>query len=72
MKVAILGIVALCAGMVGTVVFLESKRERPRSGEVVVAGETPDVKTISTGEAVDINRHVPQTGFTIVEFTGDF
>ena len=69
---AIIGIVALCAGMVGTVVFLESKRERLRSGEVVVAGETPDVKTISTGETVDIGRHVPQTGFTIVEFTGDF
>ena len=31
-----------------------------------------DIATISTGEKVDIEEHVPQTGLTVIAFTADF
>ena len=46
--------------------------ERPAAAGPAPAQSLADVVTVSTGQRVDLARHVPRSGFTIVEFTADF
>lgn len=61
--------VLVVAGMVGLVVHHECSKPRPVR---VVQNEAAEVATISQGEPVDLDRHVPTQGLVIVEFTGEF
>ena len=57
-------------GMVGFVAHHEMTKQRAPAGPAI--DEAAEVATISTGETVDIEPHVPRQGLTIVEFTADF
>jgi len=70
LKVAIAVTVALVLGAVGFVVHHESQKPRRQMQPVIGAAE--EVSTISTGERVDVERHVPREGLVIVEFTAEF
>jgi hypothetical protein len=62
--------ILLAVGIVGFVVMNERGRaNRLRTARI---DEGVQVATISTGERVDIDAHVPRQGLTIVEFTADF
>lgn len=58
---------------IGTIGFM-AMRERGRTlrSHAARIDESADVATISTGERVDIDAHVPRQGLTIVEFTAEF
>ncbi|HEX6810911.1 MAG TPA: hypothetical protein VF384_04735 [Planctomycetota bacterium] len=70
LKVAIAVVTALVLGSVAFVVRHE--QQKPRRLKAPVAGEAEEVATITTGERVDLDAHVPRTGLTIVEFTAAF
>ena len=70
MRIIIAAAILLVVGMVGFVVMSERGRaNRLRTPRI---DEGAEVATISTGERVDIDAHVPRQGLTIVEFTADF
>ncbi|HLQ36253.1 MAG TPA: hypothetical protein VK348_00525 [Planctomycetota bacterium] len=69
MKAIIALVVALVLGMVGLVVHQQTHKVRIRP---TVVNEDVVVETISTGEQVDIDAHVPGKGLTIVEFSAAF
>lgn len=62
--------VLVVLGTVGAVVMHERGKNRGPVGPRIDEGAV--VATISTGERVDIEAHVPRQGLTIVEFTADF
>jgi hypothetical protein len=70
MKILIAIVAAVVLGMVGLVVHHESGKRGRTAGTSVDEGA--EVATISTGEPVDIEAHVPRQGLTIVEFTAEF
>ncbi|MBZ0152093.1 MAG: hypothetical protein K8J09_11240 [Planctomycetes bacterium] len=66
-------LVLALAGLIGFVVHKEC--QRGRSGSLTTTGtsaSTQTVETISNGERVDIDAHIPREGFTVVEFSADF
>lgn len=70
MRVLIAAAVLFVLGTVGFVVLRERGKTRVATG--AASDSSADVATISTGDRVDIEAHVPRQGLTIVEFTADF
>ena len=69
MKLLIAAAVLLVLGTVGVVVLHERGKAH---GHGPASDASAAVATISTGDRVDIEAHVPRRGLTIVEFTADF
>jgi hypothetical protein len=70
LKAAIAAVAALILGSVAFVVHHEKQKQRPPRGPAAL--EQEQIATISTGERVDLDAHVPSSGLTVVEFTADF
>ncbi|MBL8732023.1 MAG: hypothetical protein JNN13_06610 [Planctomycetes bacterium] len=76
MRFLLLLTVVLALGLAGLIGFVVHKEwHRGRSGPSTTAGtlaSTHPVATISKGERIDIDAHIPHEGFTVVEFSADF
>ena len=64
-------VVLLLAGMVGFVVHHQSNKQ-PVGALVASGSPGAKVETISHGEAVDLQKHLVEGQWTVVEFSGDW
>ena len=74
MRSLIIALVCAVLAMMAVVGIKEGRRVSLPAPEASQANPNSEGKivTISTGEKVDIEAHVPKTGLTVIEFRADF